>query len=266
MAKFVVTDGAVTSWTGYASLVTGETAHFTADISNSAAPLDSTGFNSSGAVVETAMQGLSTWSANLSGRLAPTSRGDSSTLTWSGVTGTVRSWSLTCTNSVQPGAESTDANGVDWQEFLAGLWGLSGTIEVQVDSSSAAALTPDIASASLALTIKDSAGETQTFTFTAMLSASSKPMTVGQIARATYSFRNTGALTIGGTATNKVFDDITTTNALVTPAAGALTITDGNGSYAGDAIPSSIVITCAVDQLITVQVTAQGTGALDEPA
>jgi hypothetical protein len=208
----------------------------------------------------TFVPGLKTWQMQMSGNFPASGAktGAAGNVTLSGYDLLVRAYSL----SIEAASfDSTvfSASGVTWREFLGGLYRWNGSLEVGIDGTTALGLppAPGGSAGSLTLKVTEDGGTDRAFTGSAFVRQTSGVIAVGALNTAQYAFRGTGELTSVGT------DNLWAAAALDKPITGSLVWQAATGrTYTGDAFAQQITINVPVDGLISVSVTAQGTGAL----
>lgn len=280
MAQFMVDNGAVTSWgssTANSDLISNGLAPASFELSMSVPENDVTVFSAS-AQNRAWIPGLGEWSGTITSQISPAALGANGSVTFSGLGGNISGYTL---NLNANATESTvfSGSGVAWKTFLPGLFDWSGTFTGDLDdttaivtgaSSGGTIWTLGGATASLVLKLLDEGTTDHTFTGNAYVTQASPSIRIGEKAGASYNFRGTSNLTAAGqtagnTYTNPFEYDITNnTGVIQRPAADPIVLTADTGrTYEGSAFWTSIAISCAVDQPITVTVGFRGSGALD---
>lgn len=260
MAATVGISGLVTSWagTGNTQLIGAgcDPMRFSLDMVGDEA--DSTALAAS-LVQATYLKGLRSWSGSMSGRRSTASIGSAGSVTFSpGYTANIKSFEVVfeCDqfDATILGSSATSAR---WREFLPGLIRVSGSYETYIDGTTALA-PPAGGSEPAPMTL--ALGSSESFAFSAFATRAAAAVATNAINTAAYSFRGSGDVTTTASGDAMVFD---AGSSIATPGIGSLVLQAATSrTYTGDAFWRRIRISNPVDQLVTIDIDFQGTGAL----
>lgn len=260
MAALTGITGEITSWaTGINAQLAGTgTTPSEATINMEAEEFDSTAFDTTGMAAY--IKGLKSWSVEFTAFLKIIDHGGGSNglVTYSaGYTTGIKSWTMDITRDSFDSTIFGDAV----KTFAPGIIRWGGTYEGFMDGTTA--LTePGNSNEPATGTFKYQEKTTDDNTlagsiFTTRASGRSSPAALNT---ASYTYRGSGALT-QSTPTSGA--GIFPAGALANTAAGSLVFTASTGrTFTGDAFWERVAISCGVGSLVTIQVTARGTGAL----
>jgi hypothetical protein len=266
--------GKVTSWAGYADLIdaaTSDTVFGDAEFSLNfeGGELDVTEFGASGTVVRSFLNSVRAYSASVSGWFHDSAQtGASGLVTFAnGYVANANAWSLNIGWDEHQVTEFADGTGVLQHSWIPGLarWGGSWSCYLD-DTTQLVDLTSPVA-ASAAATFKlldNGVGTDDTFAGNIRTVGASVSVPVGGLPVVTYNFVGDGQLTVAGDNLDQANTGIWSSNALITPTAGALLLQadDAPKTYSADAFPTSFGVTCPIDGPIALALTARMTGAL----
>jgi hypothetical protein len=276
MAKYLIDHLVTTSWAGNnnANLIGTASCPSAATLAINAPALDTTCFSAS-TVWTSFINDIVDWSVAIESRLEPAHNSSTSALTYAnGYASHVRSWNMTMNWPAQDVTEFDASTPPTAKEFAPGLGTVTGTYEAFLDDSTDIVL-PGTSSEGAAVfkVVEDGAND---FALEATINTTqiSAPYRVGEYTLATFSYQAVGPvqartgsdewdatpfdywITQGVNGSAGVVGDIGT------PATGALVLTEDGGTRTGDAFPSSIAISAGIGQIVTINVTAQGSGTL----
>lgn len=274
MARFVINGLVPTSWAGNgnAALIGSGTgagvAASEASLSVAAAAIDST-VHAASLTNRSFITGLRSPSITFGGRWNPAYNCSDIGLTFgNGYVANLRSFSV---NFAWEQIEATISTGsaLSSMSYLPGLGTVSGTYECYVDDTTALALPGGTVTGSATFKLCGEASTDHTLAGTIITTQLSVSMPVGQMPVATYSYQFTGNITAAGDADGtgdyssspwKYWID-SASGVIGTPIAGNLVLTATSGrTYTVSAFPTGIAIQATVGQLLTVNVSAQGSG------
>jgi hypothetical protein len=252
--------GEITSWaTGINAQLAGTgTTPNEATINMEAEEFDSTAFDTTGAAAY--IKGLRSWSVEFNAYLKAIDHGGGTNglVTFSaGYTTGIRAWTLDVVRDMFDATVFGDAV----KTYVAGLIRWGGSYEGFMDGTTA--LTePGNANepASIVLKYQEKTTTDNTLSGSAFTTRASGRSTPQALNSANYTFRGSGDLT-QSTPTSGA--GIFPAGALANTAAGSLVFTASTGrTFTGDAFWERVSIQCGVGNLVTIAVTARGTGAL----
>ena len=257
MAQYII-DRATATWGG--QTIFGGSAGITLSPASCALTTtgddqDTTAWTGSTVTSRTSTVGLRTWTASFTGYTSTAVLGSTGLITASGFSvAYARAWDMTINCEA---AESTYFNSPSWRSFIPGLLSASGSFETFADNGTALVLAPTAATGTFRLS--DQATD-QTIAATINQLSLNSTQTIGDIVMATIGYKVSGAMTLNGSGT---FTPILGTGTLAPPAAAELIITSTTSrTFTGSAFWTSVRIRCAVDQLIEVEATFQGSDTL----
>lgn len=258
MAATVGYQGIVTSWAGTPFDVT-KFSPATVNFSVDGDEFDATVLAASLEAMSY-VSGLKSWAVQMSGRFpaAGAKTGANGLVTLSGYDTLIRAYTLQWSGQE---FDSTvfNASGVVWRSFVPGIYGWRGTFEGLIDDTTALGLppVPDASAGSLTLKLLEDGSPDRTFTGSARVRQTSGVVNVGGLNTAQFAYTGTGALTATGT------NNLWASGAITKAASGSLVFQAASGrTYTGDAFLTQMSLSCPVDGLIDVSLTARGTGAL----
>lgn len=273
MAATIIDKLAIASWTGNnnTNFVDGNaTKPMEATLAIQADEIDDTAL-AAAIKSRTSIPGLYQWTVSFVTRLQPSYIAGSAGVTYSnGYVTSARAWSMALQWAVQDATVFGD--GVAARSFLPGLMTAGGTYEVIQDTSTNLSLPPTTAGSATFKVDTNTGGTAHSLAGSIYASQLSAPMRVGELAVATYTYRVSGDVTAAGDyASGSGARDYSpfgywienTSGVVGTPVAGTFTLNDTTGgTIAGSAFPSSVTYNVRVGELVTLNVVAQGTGAL----
>jgi hypothetical protein len=269
MATFVVgTGSAVTSWAGNNNqyLVGDPVAAYGFTVSVTADAFDSTPL---GSTVVTQDLGLYSWTAQIVARYSPAAIGNLAGITYA--TGYVANAQGYTLNLAWAPNDVTPFGTAAGKVFAPGLLKWGGSYECLYDDTTVGVMPVTGASGSATFTLVTEASEDHELEGDIHTVGIANAAQVGQSATHNVTFEGNGDLTATGddgsntTWTNSLFKywEDNASGVVGIAATGSLVLTAASGvTWTGDAFPSAIQIVQRIGQPLTVNITAQGTGAL----
>ena len=263
MAAINGTTGLVTSWAGTANTALISTGSAPSEFSWTlhAPEVDTTPFVSAGATVMRFIPNIYDGTVSIKTRINPASIGNKGNVTFSGGYATnIKEWSVTLATDPQ---ESTAFSGstVLARTYIPSLLNWSGSYTGYVDGTTPLEPVGEVAAALVLKAIEDGATDVQ-LSGNAFSTQLASTVRVGQIAEASYSFRGDGDITsaVGaGSFTAWFF----AAGVVAPPVVGSLVLQAATGrTYTMDAFWESVTVACAVDGLVTADITARISGVV----
>lgn len=272
MATFVVASGAVTSWAGTANtdLIADGAAPTSFNLTIDAPEFDQTAFNGSGAVARAYLRGIRSWGVQMSavlsipymgssGLVTATAASDGTSQGARAITG-AHAWTMDIAGDEKL-STAFNSSGVSFESYLPGLINWGGTIETRGDDTVSPILPINVASATFK--ILENASSDHTLAGAIELLSSAPTAQVGEVYSVAYRYRGTGNLTAAGTSASGIPAPVFVAGTLARFAIGEIVLTAASGrTFTGDAFATQVSIRCAVNEPVTVNITARGTGAL----
>lgn len=258
MAAVTGITGAVTSWAGAQNtqlIATGsEPSSFTLNFEGQ--EFDTTTFSSAG--VSSFIKGLSAWSGQIVQQLKTPATGDLGLVTFSaGYAANLNAWDM----AVDVPALEVTAFGATVRSYIPGKLSWGGSFGGYLDGTTVATMvgnSNEPATGTFKLREAGAVDDTlagSIFTTRADLNAS--PEAVNAVS---YTFRGSGNLT---QSTPSAGTTVFPTGVVARPTVGSLVLTASTGrTFTGDAFWTRVAISQVVNQLVTVTIDFQGTGAL----
>ncbi|TXH17505.1 MAG: hypothetical protein E6R03_03820 [Hyphomicrobiaceae bacterium] len=253
--------GLVTSWagSGNSTLIATSNAPMEFALTYRAPDVQTTPL-STGIIANTAIPNIRDWEVAIKGRLNPAKLGNTGIVTFTGgYVLNVKDWKVDLAWEPQK-ATSMSASAVTANSFIPGIltWGGNFTgfadtgTGIEPPGEDAATLTLVLANLATDLQLSGSA-------FTTQVQSTVAP---GKIVEYAYDFRGTGDLTSqAGSSPYSTF--LWSDGAIPKPTAGSLVLTSYTGrTYTGDAFMKSMSITVTLENIIMIDIVAQGSGAL----
>jgi hypothetical protein len=198
---------------------------------------------------------------DIKGRLNPAKLGNAGIVTFSGgYVLNVKEWNLDLAWEV---LKSTAMSGsvVTAHSFIPGILKWNGSFKGNADTGTGIEPPGEDAAALVLKLMEDGATDLQV-SGSAISTSVSTMVKPGQLVEYTYDFTGTGNLTSQAGGTNYT-TFLWSNGSVPKPSTGELVLTSYTGrTYTGDAFMKSMKIAVSVENIITIDIVAQGTGAL----
>lgn len=254
MGAIVTTEAIVSSWTGSpvaASKIVDQSVSLNMP-GNTPTFIDGSG-------VTQVLQGLRSWTFSTNGWIGTPIVCSAPSITFSGgYTTNLLGWDLTYT---VPAVETTNASQTDtgnlWQSFAPGVPSWAGNIFFRVDDAEPGVAAAHAGPTSCTLGFDGS----NTLAGSIVTNSLGETVRIGEVPAVQYGFQGGGALTAAGT------NNIVGAGAVAAMSPGEVVLKYGEAgstdiTRTGDAFFTSLAISCRINEVVSYNIAAQGTGPL----
>lgn len=166
---------------------------------------------------------------------------------------------------VSPPVTAQAASAPVCQSYVPGIFDWKATVKAWLDGTIPLVL-PGLTPAAIALKIAEDGATDPGFSGTGMAVSVGAPVKVGEVTEISYGLRGTGDLSVQAGASTWAawwFSSTTTPAAITVPNAGTLLWQASTGrTFSGSAFMTGWKVNCMLDEPVTLDITARGTGAL----